>query len=343
MMSAGAEPGVDGDPPGRGRLPIALTVGDPAGVGPELIVGLLGALRNEPDQTVVFVGSRAQLRLGLAHRGERLSPEQLLDAPNIRFVELGDPEPSTRPWAVGAVGADAGAAALAALERSLELSEAGEVAGLVFGPLNKTSLHLAGMTEPDEMRWFENRLVGATAASEVNVTTSFWTARVTSHVPLREVADLVTPDSVFRSIRLLHGLLAASGLDAPRIAVCALNPHAGENGLFGDEEITAIAPGVERSRANGIEVSGPFPCDTLFRRGFDGTFDGIVTMYHDQGQIALKTHAFDGGVTLEAGLGLPIATPAHGTAFDIVGQGIASPASTHNAYQLVRRLASTRG
>jgi 4-hydroxythreonine-4-phosphate dehydrogenase len=194
------------------------------------------------------------------------------------------------------------------------------------------------MREPDEMRWFETRVGTAASVSEVNVSTTFWTSRVTSHVALRDVADLITPESVRDAVLLLHDLLRASGIERPRIAVCALNPHAGENGLFGDEEITAIAPGVAQAAESGAQVTGPLPCDTLFRRGFDGTFDGIVTMYHDQGQIALKTAAFDGGVTLEAGLDLPICTPAHGTAFDIVGSGRASLDSTRNAYRLLRRL-----
>jgi 4-hydroxythreonine-4-phosphate dehydrogenase len=125
--------------------------------------------------------------------------------------------------------------------------------------------------------------------------------------------------------------------------VCALNPHAGERGLFGDEEARVIQPGIDRARGRGINASGPFPCDTLFIRGFDGTYDGIVTMYHDQGQIALKTRSFDGGVTLEAGLGMPICTPAHGTAFDIVGTGSASLASMRNAYRLTERLVAAAG
>jgi len=320
-------------------LPVALTAGDPAGIGPELMVGLLDELRHSSADPVVVISSRAELAAGVRRSGIDVTVDDLLEADHVRLVE---PD-ADLPAAVGEVGPEQGRWALAALERSLELHAAGAVGGLVFAPLNKTSLHMAGMSEPDEMRWFESRLDGLHTASEINVTTTFWTARVTSHVALRDVAALITPQRVVETIKLLNGLLAASAVDEPRIAVCALNPHAGENGLFGDEEITAIAPGVERARAEGIDVSGPFPCDTLFRRGFDGSFDGIVTMYHDQGQIALKTHAFDGGVTLEAGLSLPICTPAHGTAFDIVGTGAASLASTRNAYRLARRLASHRG
>ena len=318
------------------KRPIALTAGDPAGIGPELLARLLEEQRAARDEPVVIVSSREELARGLDSSGSTLHVEDLLSSPHFTLVEIDGDHPSGS----GAVSAEAGRWALRGLERSLELHAAGAVAGIHFGPLNKTSLHLAGMIEPDEMRWFEGRVGGDRTVSEVNVSTTFWTARVTSHVALREVADLITPDSVCDTTVLLHELLVASGIAAPRIAVCALNPHAGENGLFGDEEITAIAPGIEQARLLDIDASGPFPCDTLFRRGFDGTFDGIVTMYHDQGQIALKTRSFDGGVTLEAGLGIPICTPAHGTAFDIVGSGKASLDSTRNAYRLARRLAS---
>lgn len=316
-------------------LPIAITTGDPAGVGPELIVRLLAELRASTGDPVVVVSSLDELASGVSRSGLDITLDELLDPTRVR-VETPD---ATWPGTVGEVDAASGRWALACLERSLELHAAGEVGGLMFGPLNKTSLHEAGMTEPDEMRWFENRLAGSHTASEVNVSTTFWTSRVTSHVALRDVADLVTAERVRETIALLHDLLVASGIAAPRLAVCALNPHAGEHGLFGDEEITQIRPGVELAVAQGMDASGPFPCDTLFRRGFDGSFDGIVTMYHDQGQIALKTRSFDGGVTLEAGLDLPICTPAHGTAFDIVGTGSASLNSTRNAYRLVRRLA----
>lgn len=317
------------------RRPIALTAGDPCGVGPELLVRLVAELRDEPDQPVVLVSSPEELRRGIEHSGAGIGVADLL-APHVELLDLGGPVPG------GTVGAEAGRRALAGLELALSLCATGEAAGLVFGPLNKASLHLAGMDEPDEMRWFEHRVGSAASVSEVNVNEWFWTSRVTSHVALRQVPDLVTPESVEAATLLLHGLLAAAGRAEPRLAVCALNPHAGEQGLFGDEEVRAIAPGVAAARARGVDVTGPHPCDTLFMRGFDGSYDGIVTMYHDQGQIALKTRAFDGGVTLEAGLDVPICTPAHGTAFDIVGTGRASLSSTRNAYRLARRLAEAR-
>ena len=318
------------------HAPIALTAGDPAGVGPELLVRLVAELRDEAAEPVVLVSSPEELRRGLEHSGLDIDLAGLLAPTHIELVDLDGAVPD------GTVSAEAGRRALAGLELALSLVTAGQVAAFVFGPLNKRSLHLAGMREPDEMRWFERQLGGAASASEVNVNEWFWTSRVTSHVAMRDVPDLITAESVEAATVLLHDLLTAAGRPEPRLAVCALNPHAGEQGLFGDEEERAIAPGVAAASARGVQVTGPHPCDTLFLRGFDGTYDGIVTMYHDQGQIALKTHAFDGGVTLEAGLGFPICTPAHGTAFDIVGTGRASLSSTRNAYRLARRLVQAR-
>lgn len=320
------------------RPAVALTAGDPAGIGPELLVRLLDELRAAEPEPIVVVAARAELERGIGRSGLDVTVGDLMRPQHVRLVELdgdlaGDrPEPS----------AAAGAWALAALDLALELCSSGEASGILFGPLNKAALHLAGMDEPDEMRWFERRLGGDRAVSEVNVAERFWTSRVTSHVPLREVPDLITTDAVRASISLLDGLLREAGIERPRIAVCALNPHAGEGGLFGDEEVRVIAPAVDAARRDGIDASGPYPCDTLFLRGFDGSYDGIVTMYHDQGQIALKTRSFEGGVTLEAGLDVPICTPAHGTAFDIVGTGRAQLASTRNAYRLLRRLTDAR-
>ena len=147
------------------------------------------------------------------------------------------------------------------------------------------------------------------------------TTRVTSHVSLREVADLITEDAVIDAIRLADRTLRASGNPHPKIGVAGLNPHAGDGGIFGREEIDVIAPAVERAKTQQIAVSGPYPSDTVFLRARDGAFDAVVTMYHDQGQIAMKLMGFEQGITIQAGLPIPITTPAHGTAFDIAGKG----------------------
>jgi 4-hydroxythreonine-4-phosphate dehydrogenase len=162
---------------------------------------------------------------------------------------------------------------------------------------------------------------------------------VTSHVPLREVADLITEQGVCNAIALLDRIMRASRDTPPRIAVAGLNPHAGEGGLLGTEELRIIAPAVARSRAQGIDVSGPYPADTLFIAALRGDFDAVVTMYHDQGQIAMKLMGFEKGVTLHGGLPKPVTTPAHGTAFDIAGRGIANVGPIREAFKLAARLA----
>ena len=213
------------------------------------------------------------------------------------------------------------------------MANAGEIDAIVFTPLNKTSLKLAGMNHEDELRWFAHELGYTGVTSELNVLEGLTTARVTSHIPLSEVAKNITAPRVTAAIELLNLTLKGSGLDAPRIGVAALNPHGGENGNFGREEIDEIAPGVEAAQAQGINVQGPFPSDTIFAAKRND-FDGIVTMYHDQGQIAMKLIGFDKGVTIQGGLPVVISTPAHGTAFDIVGKGIAGTGATEHAFDL---------
>ncbi|NIJ04814.1 4-hydroxythreonine-4-phosphate dehydrogenase PdxA [Frigoribacterium faeni] len=318
------------------RPRIALTAGDPAGIGPELVARLLTELAADDAHDVVVFTTAAELDRGFAHAGDGADRAAVEQAGHIAVVDTGL---DLTEVPVAAASEAGGRWALAHLERALAAHDRGEVDALVFAPLNKSSLHLAGMTEQDEMRWFENRLDVAGTVTELNAMAGLWTSRVTSHVAHRDAPDLVTATSVLAATRLLHDALVGTGVAAPRLAVCALNPHAGENGSFGREEIDEIAPGVALAREAGIDATGPFPADTLFLRARDGQFDGVVTMYHDQGQIAMKMIGFEGGVTIEGGLPLPVCTPAHGTAFDRVGTGTAALASTRNAYDLARSLA----
>jgi len=322
----------------RGDRPrVALTAGDPAGIGPELIARLLTELAVDDAHDVVVFTTPAELDRGFAHAGSGADRAAVERAGHVSVVDTGL-DLSRVP--VGEASEAGGRWALDHLELALAAHARGEVDALVFAPLNKSSLHLAGMTEQDEMRWFENRLEVAGTVTELNAMAGLWTSRVTSHVAHRDAPDLITASSVLAATRLLHDALVGTGVAAPRLAVCALNPHGGENGSFGREEIDEIAPGVALAREAGIDASGPFPADTLFLRARDGQFDGVVTMYHDQGQIAMKMIGFEGGVTIEGGLPLPVCTPAHGTAFDRVGTGTAALASTRNAYDLARSLAA---
>jgi len=239
---------------------------------------------------------------------------------------------------LGKVSAEAGKYVLGCLRRAIETWQAGKIDAIVFAPLNKQAMKLAGMKQTDELHVFADLLRHDGPVSEINICGKLWTSRVTSHIPLSDVSNAVTVEGICRAVDLLHRALRASGIFAPRIAVAALNPHAGEGGLLGTEEIKVIGPAVEKILTTGVAVTGPLPADTLFIAAKRGDFDGVVTMYHDQGQIALKLLGFDRGVTLAGGLPAVITTPAHGTAFDIVGKGIAEVGALREAFLVACRM-----
>jgi len=296
---------------------IALTFGDFSGIGPELAVRLLAESSNLEKARISALVSRDEFDRACDAAGVNIpvADEPQTGAVHLVGSPLQDIEVPIRETSV-----DAGARVMKDLEKALAMSRDGDADSIMFLPLNKTSLHLAGMHEEDELRWFAKELEFDGFTSELNFIPGLTTSRVTSHIPISEVAQHISADRVRHAIRLLHSVVLGTGVETPRIAVAALNPHAGENGQFGREEIDHIAPGVELARdVDGIEVTGPFPSDTLFIKARDGEFDGVVTMYHDQGQIALKLMGFDQGVTVQGGLPVPIATPAHGTAYEIVG------------------------
>ncbi|WP_435110430.1 4-hydroxythreonine-4-phosphate dehydrogenase PdxA [Nocardiopsis synnemataformans] len=318
------------------RPRIAVTLGDPAGIGPELIAKLLSRPENTAAADIVLVSDEAELRSAGKDAGV---PVEYTTDPDADLPLLYD-NSTARPTGAAASfkrreATEAGGRwALANLSVALDMAGDGRVDAILFAPLNKSSLHLAGMTENDELRWFEEVLGVTSFTSELNVLPGLWTARVTSHVSIAEVEAGITHDNVVEAGLLLDRVLRESGLEAPRIGVCALNPHAGENGRFGRHELDVIGPAVGGLAARGLDITGPFPSDTIFLRARAGEFDGVLTMYHDQGQIAMKLMGFDGGVTIAGGLPVPICTPAHGTAFDVVGRGAANTGSVQNAFDL---------
>jgi 4-hydroxythreonine-4-phosphate dehydrogenase len=258
----------------------------------------------------------------------------------VPVIDTGTADP--RVIRQGVVSAEAGKAAGEDLKRAVGLAMAGEVDGVTYASLNKGALNLGGWHYPDDLHLFCALTGYDGPCGELNVLDALWTSRVTSHVPLREVAAHLTPEAIDMAIRLIHSALTDAGLERPRIAVAALNPHAGDGGLCGDEELTLIAPAVERARAAGIHCEGPYASDTIFLRARDGRCDAVVTMYHDQGQVATKLMGFGRGVTVCAGLPVVLTTPAHGTAHDIVGTGKATPTALENAIRLAGRMASRR-
>ena len=313
---------------------IALLAGDPTGIGPEVAAKLLALPQTPELASITLVGDRTVFRAGARDAG--VSPS-LVDA--LPLVQV--PAPAGLP--VARVSPEAGGFTLETLRKAVELFLEGSTDAIVFAPLNKQAMKLAGMSEEDEMHYFARHLGYSGMCSEINVADALWTTRVTSHVPLRAVADLITKQGVINAIALLDREMRAQRGAGPKIAVAGLNPHAGEGGLMGLEELEVIGPAVTEAAAAGINVSGPYPADTLFIAARRGDFDGVVTMYHDQGQIATKLLGFERGVTLHAGLPVPIATPAHGTAFDIAGLGRAHVGPIQTAFGIAARIAAGRG
>jgi 4-hydroxythreonine-4-phosphate dehydrogenase len=329
------------------RLPtIGLMLGDVTGIGPEICAKLLATgARN--DARVAVIGDARVLELGARDAGTQLAwrPYETVEAidwsrPEIPLIDMGNIDPAQ--FKRGAVSADSGRLTGETLKYMIDLALAGRLDGICFAPLNKGALHQGGWKFPDEHQMFA-RLTGHSGFfGEMNVIKEFSTFRVTSHVALREAVNMITPERITSAISLAHDALRATGHAAPRIAVAALNPHGGEGGLFGDEEIRIIRPTVEKMRAGGIACDGPIPSDTIFLKALRGEYDGVVMMYHDQGQIATKLLGFNKGVTVTAGLKTVFTTPAHGTAFDIVGQGKADPGALEHALRLAVKLAAAR-
>jgi 4-hydroxythreonine-4-phosphate dehydrogenase len=258
---------------------------------------------------------------------------------SVSLVDLGNIDPAGLRR--GNISEESGRVCGETLKYMIDLALAGRLDGICFAPLNKAALHRGGWEYPDEHQMFAKLTNHSGVFGEMNVIPEFATFRVTSHVALREAIDMVTPERIASAVRLGDATLRAMGFNPPRIGVAALNPHCGENGLFGDEEIRIIRPTVEALRADGIEARGPISSDTIFLRAKRGEFDGVVMMYHDQGQIATKLLGFNRGVTVTAGLQTVFTTPAHGTAFDIVGQGKADPGALEYALRLAARLAGS--
>lgn len=320
---------------------IGLLAGDPSGIGPELIARLRAADGVAEAADILLIGDAHVFAAGQEVAGVDL-PLVSLDAragwvgvPGaLHAMDTIAPQ-EVRPAQVTEAG---GRSVLRALDAALALAQEGVIDAIVFGPFNKASMHLAGIGHDDELHYMAERLGVTGYISELNTLDGMWTSRVTSHIALRDVADTITGARVAEATRLIHRTLRRSGIERPRIAVAALNPHAGDGGNFGREEIEVLTPAVEDLARGQMSVTGPWPSDTVFLKAVRREIDAVVTMYHDQGQIALKLLGFDRGVTVQGGLPVPVATPAHGTAFDIAGQGVADVGATRAAFDIACRM-----
>ncbi|KQT53132.1 4-hydroxythreonine-4-phosphate dehydrogenase [Aureimonas sp. Leaf454] len=328
----------------RSRLPvIALTMGDCTGIGPEQVARILADRRMAEAARLVVVGDARVLDLGADQAGVSLpfrryeSPASVdWDDPATALVDLGNTDPALLP--PGIASAESGRLTGETLARCIAFATAGEVDAIAFAPLNKRAMFDGGWRFPDEHKMFAHLLGHRGYFSEMNVLDGQWMSRVTSHVSLRQALDLIDRPAIEAAITLATDMMAKAGIPNPRLAVAALNPHNGEGGLFGMEEIEIIRPAVEAMKARGIACEGPFPSDTVYLKAFAGAYDGVLSMYHDQGQIATKMRGFNRGVTVTAGLKTVFTTPAHGTAFDIVGRGVADTGALENAIRLGAQL-----
>ena len=333
--------------PGRRTKPrIGIIPGDPNGVGPKLVAKLLAEAAAEGAADIVVIGDEHVIAAGGRVAGVPVSlPAWTADADATEdggAMQLTMETISASEVTPGQATEAAGRSILATLEGAVDLAATGKIDGLCYAPFNKTSLHLAGMEEADEMQHIAAYLGLSGRARELNAVDGLWTTRITSHVPLKDVAGLISEEEILASVRLLHDTIRESGVERPRLAVAALNPHAGDNGNFGREEIDVIGPAVARAQAEGFDVVGPWPPDSVFLLGKDGRVDGIVAMYHDQTQIAMKLMGFDRGITLHGGIPVPVTTSAQGSAYDIVGKGVARVTALRQAFDLVTTIATRR-
>ena len=314
---------------------IGLVLGDMTGIGPEIAARVLagGALREIAD--IIVIGDSRVLELGIRDAGVSLDWRPVGaagDTDSVELFDLANIDPAK--IARGVVSAESGRLTGDTLAEAIAIAKRGVIDAITFAPLNKAALNAGGWKFPDEHKMFAHLLGHNDHVSEMNVLDDWWMSRVTSHLSLREALDQITPERIVATIALADRTMRRAGFAKPRLAVAALNPHGGEGGLFGREEIDIIAPAVAAAAAGGIDCHGPLPADTVFLKAFAGDYDGVVSMIHDQGQIATKLRGFNRGVTVTAGLPIVFTTPAHGTAFDIVGKGVASTGAMESALRL---------
>ncbi|QRF69387.1 4-hydroxythreonine-4-phosphate dehydrogenase (plasmid) [Ponticoccus alexandrii] len=325
------------------KMRIAMAIGDAGGISAELAARVIADPEaNEGD--LIVLGDRRLLNRGAAEAGVEidlpvLTPAEIgAELPEGSFLlDMGNCDADSVP--VGEASPEAGLAAVQNFRAALLLADAGHADVVFFTPFNKHGMRLAQPDYVDEIGFVNATIHPSESGREFNVLDEVWNARVTSHIPLRAVADTLTADRIFDSLCLTDKVMRGAGFERPRIGVAALNPHAGDGRNFGTEDDDIIQPAVDRARARQMAVTGPIPSDTVFVRALKGEFDAVMTMYHDQGQIAMKLVGFDRGVTLIANYPFPIVTPAHGTAYDIAGQGKADLGATRNAVTLGRKLA----
>ena len=327
----------------QNKINIAVLLGDPSGIGPELVAKLLSEeITNKAN--IVVIGEKNILDSGLKISGKKINLKIIEDFNEIDFRDadkffLDISKGKNHDYKLSECSKESGESVLSALNLALNLAKENKIQAINFGPFNKTSLKLGGNKYSDELHLMAEKLEVKNFFCEFNVIDNFWTARVTSHIPIKEVPNHVKKENILKPIKLINEAMKLNGIKTPRVAVQALNPHA----EFGTEEKEEIIPAIEEAKKIGIDADGPLPCDTSFITAYKNkNHDCIVGMYHDALQSGLKAFGFDKGVTVQGGLPLPITTPAHGTAFDIAGKNKANLEPTLNSFKIALTMAENK-
>ena len=327
----------------QNKINIAVLLGDPSGIGPELVSKLLSEeITNKAN--VVVIGEKNILESGSKISGKSHNLVFVEDFDNIDFEKnnkffLDVSKGKNHEYQLSECSKESGESVLTSLNLALDLAKENKIHAINFGPFNKTSLKLGGNKYSDELHLMAEKLEVKNFFCEFNVIDNFWTARVSSHIPIKEVPEHVKKEKIIKPIKLINEAMKLNGIKNPRVAVQALNPHA----EFGTEEKEEIIPAIEEAKKLGINADGPLPCDTSFITAYkNGNHDCIVGMYHDALQSGLKAFGFDRGVTVQGGLPVPITTPAHGTAFDIAGKNKANLEPTLNSFKIALTMAKNK-
>jgi 4-hydroxythreonine-4-phosphate dehydrogenase len=330
---------------------IAITIGDPAGVGPEVVLKALAQPKLLDICCPLVVGDadlvdHAARQLKVQINLKRISNPDAIDGDAQEAVVLHMPGVDLTSFQPGMLSADSGEASLDYLECAIDLTLSGKTAAIATGPINKVALHLAGSPYRGHTQLLADRCgvkqVSMMLLTPGRLSEPHWlrVSHATTHIALKDVPAKLTPDGLRSTIRLTHECLQNLGLSRARLAVAGLNPHAGDGGLMGEEELLWIQPLVAACRIDGFDVEGPLPADTVFLRATQGEFDAVVALYHDQGHIAVKMHGFENAVNMSLGLPIIRTSVDHGTAFDIAWQGRADPASMIAAIELAATMAA---
>ncbi|MGH1540707.1 MAG: 4-hydroxythreonine-4-phosphate dehydrogenase PdxA [Arenicella sp.] len=331
---------------------IAVTLGDAGGIGSELIAKLLSRADVRESAHIVLVADRwqweqgqevAQMSVEMFEVDSFIGLRELTQANRHHglpmFLDVSTLDAAKAKFADA--NKSCGRSVLDVLNLCMDACVSKQADAICFAPLNKEAMKLGGLKHEDELHHFAEYLgvdPGTHYFCEFNTLGHLWTSRISSHVPLKDIIQYLDSDRIKAAAKLIYTSLQANGIEQPRVAVAALNPHGGDGGTCGREEIEIITPAIDELNKEGFPIVGPFPADTIFLKARDREFDAIVTMYHDQGQIAIKLMGFERGVTVQGGLPVPITTPAHGTAYDIAGQNKANVEATYQAFKIAARM-----